>query len=218
MKVSTDACIQGAWTPIAEDVRHVLDIGTGTGLLSLMLAQRKANVLIDAIEMDKAAAGQAEENVKASSWAERINVLCGDVRSFSFGQQYDMVICNPPFFNNSLLGDDAGRNAARHTLSLSYNDLLRVLEQVLTERGYASVLLPSAEYEAWAQLLKQNRWHMHKRLFVMPKAETDANRVVSVFSKSMPETLMDERLVIYAGQNQYTLDAADLLAPFYLKL
>ena len=218
MKVSTDACIQGAWTPIAEDVRHVLDIGTGTGLLSLMLAQRKANVLIDAIEMDKSAAGQAEQNVKASSWAERINVLCGDVRNFTFGQQYDMVICNPPFFNNSLLGDDAERNAARHTLSLSYNDLLRVMEQVLTETGYASVILPSTEYKAWAQLLKQYRWHMHRRLFVMPKAETDPNRVVSVFGKSMPETLVDERLVIYAGQNQYTLDAADLLSPFYLKL
>jgi tRNA1Val (adenine37-N6)-methyltransferase len=218
MKVSTDACIQGAWTPIEAGVKSVLDIGAGTGLLSLMVAQRGRDVLIDAIELDVQAAAQANENANSSPWSDRINVLQGDVKSFSFGQQYDMVICNPPFFNNSLLGDNAERNAARHTISLSYNDLLDVLASVLPETGYASVLLPFSEYEAWAQLLKQNRWHMHRRLLVMPKADSEPNRVVSVFSKSMPETLVDERLVIYAGKDQYTLEAADLLAPFYLKL
>eukprot|EP01136_Pigoraptor_vietnamica_P012822 Opistho-1_new@53158 len=98
MKVSTDACIQGAWTPIANDVVHVLDIGTGTGLLSLMLAQRNSNIHIDAIELDADAARQAQENISASPWADRVDVMQGDVTAYQFAKQYDMVICNPPFF------------------------------------------------------------------------------------------------------------------------
>jgi tRNA1Val (adenine37-N6)-methyltransferase len=218
MKVSTDACIQGAWTPIAENVTTVLDIGAGTGLLSLMLAQRNADINIDAVELDEQAALQAKENVAASPWADRIQVIQSDIKAYTFTDPYDMVICNPPFFNNSLLGDNAERNNARHTISLSYNDLLHVLGNVLTADGCASILLPYTEHEAWGELLKQNRWRIHRRLFIKPKADALPNRVVSLCSRAMPEEVIDEQLVIYAGQGQYTLKAADLLSPFYLKL
>src|SRR5205085_2984467 len=105
MKVSTDACIQGAWTPIEPFVKNVLDIGTGTGLLSLMVAQRNNHILIDAIELDENAAQQATENIHASPWGDRINIVNGDIRNYTFNRQYDLIICNPPFFQNSLLGD-----------------------------------------------------------------------------------------------------------------
>lgn len=156
MKVSTDACIQGAWTPIANDVVDVLDIGTGTGLLSLMLAQRNSSIHIDAIELDADAAIQAKENASASPWADRVQMMQGDVTTHQFTKQYDMVICNPPFFNNSLLGDDAQRNSVRHTISLSYDALLAVLQNVLKPTGYAAVLLPAAEHEIWQNLLLKN--------------------------------------------------------------
>jgi tRNA1Val (adenine37-N6)-methyltransferase len=218
MKVSTDACIQGAWTPASDIVKDVLDIGTGTGLLSLMLAQRASGINIDAIELDANAAEQAEENIASSPWKNRVQVLQGDVTNYAFTKQYDMVICNPPFFNNSLLGDTDNRNIARHTLSLSYTDLLNVLDNVLKQDGYASILLPVAEHAEWEKLLAKNGWHIGHRLIIQPKESSAPNRVVSLCSRNKAEEIKEEKLVIYAGQNEYTPEATKLLKSFYLKL
>lgn len=218
MKVSTDACIQGAWTPIADDVVDVLDIGTGTGLLSLMLAQRNSNIQIDAIELDTDAAQQASENVNASLWADRINVIQGDVTQHAFTKQYDMIVCNPPFFNNSLLGDDVQRNSVRHTISLSYDALLAVLQNVLKPLGYAAILLPTAEHDVWQNLLSKNGWVITKLLQVHPKETGGYNRVISLCSKQpMAETEI-EKLQIYKQGGGYTEAFTQLLQPFYLKL
>jgi tRNA1Val (adenine37-N6)-methyltransferase len=218
MKVSTDACIQGAWTPIADNVSNALDIGAGTGLLSLMLAQRKTDIYIDAIELDSDAATQAKENVILSPWKDRVEVVQGNVTLYFFDKQYDMVICNPPFFSNSLLGDTDNRNQARHTLSLSYGNLLGVLERVLRTNGYASILLPIAEHAEWEKLLNKNGWYIHHRLLIQPKQNSQPNRIVSLCSRNEPEKIEEEKLVIYVGQNQYTPEATALLKPFYLKL
>lgn len=218
MKVSTDACIQGAWTPIADMVKDVLDIGAGTGLLSLMLAQRNPGICVDAIELDKDAAAQATENAALSPWKDRIEVIQDDVTQFSFGKQYDMVICNPPFFNNSLLGDTRARNHARHTLSLSYENLLQVIDKILKPDGYASILLPVTEHLEWGKLLNTNGWYINQRLFVHPKEDSAPNRIVSLCSRNMTGKVVEEKLVIYIGHNQYTPEATELLKPFYLKL
>jgi len=218
MKVSTDACIQGAWTPIEDNVADVLDIGTGTGLLSLMLAQHNSNIQIDAIELDADAAQQASENVKASPWADRINVIQGDVTQHAFTKQYDMIICNPPFFNNSLLGDDAQRNNVRHTISLSYNALLTVLQKVLKPTGYAAILLPTAEHDVWVQLLNKNGWGITQLLQVHPKETGGYNRVVSLCSKDTFTATEVTQLQIYKQGGGYTDAFTQLLQPFYLKL
>lgn len=218
MKVSTDACIQGAWTPIADNVKDVLDIGAGTGLLSLMLAQRNSNIHIDAIELDTDAAQQAKENITSSSWKDRVEVIQVDVTQHAFNKQYDMVICNPPFFNNSLLGDTDTRNQARHTLSLTYSDLLGVLNSVLKEDGYASILLPTTEHAEWEKLLNKNGWFINHRLYIQPKENSLPNRIVSLCSRNMTEKIVQEKLVIYIAQSEYTLEATALLKPFYLKL
>lgn len=218
MKVSTDACIQGAWTPIANDVVDVLDIGAGTGLLSLMLAQRNSSIHIDAIELDADAAIQAKENALASPWADRVRIIQGDVTTHQFTKQYDMVICNPPFFNNSLLGDNAQRNSVRHTISLSYNALLAVLQNVLKPTGYAVVLLPATEHDVWQNLLSKNEWGITKLLRVHPKEIGGYNRVISLCSKQpMVETEI-EKLQIYKQGGGYTEVFTQLLQPFYLKL
>ena len=217
MKVSTDACIQGAWTPVAKGVRNVLDIGTGTGLLSLMLAQRNNDIYIDAIELDETAAMQARENMEASPWRGRIKVFQGDVRIFPFDKQYDMVICNPPFFNNSLLGDSEERNNARHTLSLAYEDLLDVLSKVLMPEGYASILLPYAEHQQWEMLLEKNGWGINRKLLVQPRSGSLPNRVVSICTKDSQQAVT-EGLIIYEGQHEYTAEAKELLKAFYLRL
>jgi tRNA1Val (adenine37-N6)-methyltransferase len=217
MKVSTDACIQGAWTPIDAGVIDALDIGAGTGLLSLMLAQRNNILNIDAIELDAGAAQQAMENFSASLWNDRLNVIHTDARYHQFSKQYDMVICNPPFFSNSLLGDNEKRNAVRHNLSLSFDDLWSIINKVLKPEGYASVLLPVTEHEIWAGVLNKQGWHIKTRLEITPKAGRQYNRVVSVCSRQQAPT-WTETIQIYDTSSGYTKAFTDLLRPFYQKL
>lgn len=217
MKVSTDSCIQGAWAPVADNVKHVLDIGAGTGLLSLMLAQRNANIEIEAIELDEAAATQARENVAASPWADRISVLQGDVRNYNFGKKYDLIICNPPFFQNSLKGDDAGRNHARHNLALSFEDILTVMKQYLQYGGYGCILLPVAEHLLWEKLLQENGWTISLQLNISPLKARKPNRVISVCSVS-DVLIVQNHLHIYDDKNVYSEEFEALLKTFYLSL
>lgn len=218
MKVSTDACVQGAWTPVAGDVKHVLDIGCGTGLLSLMLAQRYPDLVIDAIELDAAAAEQAAENVHASPWSGRIQVLQADARSFFADKKYELIICNPPFFNNSLLGPQQLRNHARHTLSLTYEDLFGCIENNLAAGGTAAVLLPSAEHQLWRKLLQANDWHIIRELLIAPRTGSAPNRVVSVCAP-VYEHLQTETVAIrQEAGNDYTQEFVELLHSFYLHI
>lgn len=218
MKVSTDACVQAAWTPIRENVKHVLDIGAGTGLLSLMLAQRNQKIVIDAIEMDEPAAKQAKENVANSGWNDRINIICADAKTYAYDKQYDLIISNPPFFQNSLLGPNEERNKARHTQSLGYQELLNIFEKNLAANGYASVLLPYIEQKIWEGLLMGNNWGMVQRLLVLPKIGATANRVVSLCAKMPLQQLPDETIAIRRDAANYTNEFIDLLRPFYLHL
>jgi tRNA1Val (adenine37-N6)-methyltransferase len=217
MKVSTDACIQGAWTPVDENVSSVLDIGTGTGLLSLMLAQRSEGIHIDAIELDEDAATQAVENITSSPWKDRIEVIHADVRNYVFNKQYDMVICNPPFFNNSLLGSNDGRNNVRHTLSLSYPDLFTVIGKALKPAGYASVLLPVAEHAEWERIVRANGWYFSRLLKVHPKGNVPANRVVSICTP-LQTSCTEEALQIYDSGGSYTELFTGLMKNYYLRL
>lgn len=217
MKVSTDACIQGAWTPIDDSVKKILDIGTGTGLLSLMLAQRNVSVIIDAIEIDEQAATQAKENIAASPWQDRINVIQADATTYTFSNKYDLVICNPPFFQNSLLGPNEGRNIARHTLSLSYEDMFTIFEKCLNTDGRASIMLPYTEHKQWEALLKSRGWYIIHRLLIQAKENTNAIRVISICSR-INSPSKDEILAVRKNTTEYTDEFNRLLAPFYLHL
>ena len=218
MKVTTDACIQGAWTPVLSHVKRVLDVGAGTGLLSLMLAQRNKDVIIDGIEFDKAAAAQATENVIASHWKDRIKIIEGDAVLYTAPRKYDLIISNPPFFNNSLLSDKDNKNMARHTLSLTYEGLLEVLQNNLAEDGYASIMLPFTEYQQWKELLLKNAWHESMSLFVSNTMDTTPKRVVGLFSKTKAEKVIEEKLVLRDDGNNYSPAFTALLSPFYLNL
>lgn len=217
MKVSTDACIQAAWAPIQQHVKLVLDIGAGTGLLSLMLAQRNNSILIDAIELDEAAAEQAKENVAASPWAGRINVMQGGVKNYSFTTMYDMVICNPPFFINSLQSEEAQRNNARHDVALRQEDLLEVIDKCTNEEGYAVIMLPPVEHTVWQQLCEKNGWYLVQKLEVQPRAGKEANRIIGVYIRTKA-ALRSETLSIKNADNSYTEAFTELLRPFYLFL
>jgi tRNA1Val (adenine37-N6)-methyltransferase len=218
MKVSTDACIQGAWTPILSGTTNVLDIGAGTGLLSLMIAQRAPVVLIDAIEMDQAAANQASANIAASPWNDQINLIHGDARIHSFGKNYDLIICNPPFFNNSLLGPDHQRNLARHTASLSNGDLFDTIKTHLSPTGYASIMLPPGEHQFWQSLLEKNGWGICRLLQVKPKSTAAVNRIISLCSPCATSETITEDLTIYRSKRGYSDKFTELMKGYYLNL
>jgi len=218
MKVTTDACIQGAWTPINQNVNKVLDIGAGTGLLSLMLAQRNVDIAIDAIEIDVDAATQAAENISASPWEERIHIHEGDIRSFTPAHKYDLIITNPPFFNNSLLSDKSSINAARHTQALPYEELQRAISKLLHDDGYYSVLLPYAEYQLWKEMQLSQGWQECGSLSVSHRQGAAVKRVVGLFSKLAAAEVIKEQLVIKGEAQQYTAEFIQLLFRFYLDL
>ena len=218
MKVSTDACIAGAWTDIPQDAKRVLDIGAGTGLLALMLAQKNQDIIIDAIELDTDAAEQARENVTASRWADRINIIHADASLHLYKDCYDFIITNPPFFNNSLLSHKGQRNMARHTGSLNYRALFNILKDNLTDNGSASVLLPATEYEIWADILRENNWSVIERLHISPGEGKPANRVVSICAKQEGIAPKDEHLTIRSADGVYTNEFNKLMQHYYLDI
>ncbi|MEP6701109.1 MAG: methyltransferase, partial [Bacteroidota bacterium] len=164
MKVTTDSCLFGAWA--AERIRNensiinnCLDIGTGTGLLALMLAQ-KNEFSIDAVEIDKEAFEQASENITASHWANRLRVFYGDIRNpvatgFDFQRKYDMIISNPPFYEKELKGDNSKKNIAHHNEGLLLPELIELIKKNLNPGGSFYLLLPYKRNEEVRKILKK---------------------------------------------------------------
>lgn len=152
MKVGTDGTLLGAW---ARGGQRVLDIGTGTGLIALMMAQRCPKALVTAVDIDADAVRQARENVAESPFAERITVVEGDIISH-FSPHFDAIVCNPPYFNDSLTCPDEQRTTARHTTTLTYRELMAAVARLLSDDGEFSVVIPfdcKARLEAEAALV-----------------------------------------------------------------
>lgn len=218
MKVSTDACIQGAWTPVHAAMKHALDIGAGTGLLSMMIAQRLPGAQIDALELNESAALQAVENIAASTFASRIRVVQTDAADWLAPRSYDLIICNPPFFKNNLTGPDAARNAARHTATLNPQSLVNMLRQNLSADGIASVMWPPAGHELFASLATAAGFSIQATLSVCDKADSRVTRVIGIYSRQACTRPVTEELIIKSGNGNYTQAFIDLLSPFYLNL
>jgi tRNA1Val (adenine37-N6)-methyltransferase len=147
MKVTTDGCLFGAWAARMisqqnDKPQHCLDIGTGTGLLSLMVAQQNPGLTIEAVEIDPAAAAQANNNKKSSPWQNQITVTTGDIRELAFAQQFDVIISNPPFYENELKGKDEKRNKAHHDGSLLLAELMTAVRRHLKPNGSLYLLAP----------------------------------------------------------------------------
>lgn len=221
MKVCTDACVFGASAPLAlpdgTTVASVLDIGTGTGLLSLMYAQQNNAARIDAVEIDEAAAIQAGENFAASPWAQRLTVHHSAIQQFSPAQPYDLVISNPPFFENALKSDDSRRNLALHSEALRIEELLRISYQVLQEQGLLYLLLPyhrTADCLGWAAA---QGFFLHRQVSVQQTPQHPFFRSMLCFGKSA-QTPVSATICIRDEAHAYTSSFTELLRPFYLYL
>ena len=225
MKVTTDGCLFGAW--VAEKVRslepgvsNVLDIGTGTGLLSLMLAQKDPNLHIDAIEIDKEAAEQATENIAASPWADRIRVNHTDAKEFQSNRYYDLIISNPPFYENELKSGKSQKDVAHHSEGLQLKDLLVIIKNNLKPDGLFCLLLPYKRNAEAKILLNEAGLHITEITFVRQSTNHDFFRIMimgKTGTNEQAETMIDE-ISIKNDNNQYTLAFTNVLKEYYLHL
>ena len=143
MKVGTDGTLLGAWASAPQGACRILDIGTGTGLISLMMAQRFPEAFVCGIDIDEDAVCQAQENVQASPYADRVNIWQCDVSLLNDKDGYDVIVCNPPFFEDSLTCPDQQRTSARHTVTLSYQQLMQAAFRLLKNNGRLALVIPS---------------------------------------------------------------------------
>lgn len=221
MKVCTDACIQGAFTArhLAENdttVPAILDIGTGTGLLSLMLAQC-VDATITAVELDPAAARQAAQNFEASPWANRLMLTQQDIRKMEGEGSYDFIITNPPFYEGSLKSGHAQKDQAMHATDLSYRELIAAIDRQLSPCGEVSVLLPYTAFETFHVLALENGYHLQQVLYIRQRESGGFFRAVGLFSRMAVNPVVKE-LTVYDDGDVYTPAFVELLRPYYLYL
>ncbi|PIJ52345.1 hypothetical protein BL250_00270 [Erwinia sp. OLTSP20] len=217
MKVGTDGILLGSWAPVA-GVKRILDIGTGSGLIALMLAQRtEETVQVDAVELDAAAARQAAENVEASPWPERIHVYQHDIIDWAAGceQRYQLIVSNPPYFPPGVKCGSSARGKARSTSHLNLQALLDCGERMLSEEGYLAVILPQQQGEQLIALALSRGWYLRLRTDVADRDNTLPVRVMLAFSPGAGETFCD-RLIIRDSDNQYSQAWRGLTQDFYL--
>ncbi len=225
MKVTTDGCLFGAWVTTEvrcqmSEVRIVLDIGTGTGLLSLMLAQKKSDLVIDAIEIDSAAAMQALENVNASPWKDRIRIINADVKTFSAVEKYDLIISNPPFYEREIKSGVEKKNLAHHSEGLTLEELISAIKRNLKPEGLFFLMLPYKRNAEVRRLFKDSRLHIVKLIFVRQSVNHDYFRMMiqgKINGHPDEETELDE-ISIWNEKQEYTVEFVDLLKDYYFYL
>jgi len=226
MKVTTDACLFGAWLAgKAKSQRinqrlQVLDIGTGTGLLALMLAQKIKNADIHAIEVDDDSFVQAKENIAASPWSGRVTILHDDARTLRSSTKYDIIISNPPFYEKELKGSDAKKNIAHHDEGLLFPDLMGVIKNNLNPGGHFYLLLPYKRYDEIRKLLFDQEFDITGLVLVRQTMRHDYFRFM-LEGKSKTGTAVEtnlEEIAIKDENENYTPGFVNLLEDYYLKL
>lgn len=218
MKVCTDACILGASTTV-ENVKNILDIGTGTGLLALMLAQ-KSSVKIDAVEIDENAYNQAIGNVSASSFGNKIKVFHQSIQSFIPSNDlvaYDLIISNPPFYQKSLQSTDSQVNKALHAVELSFEDLIDSVVRLLKLDGRFVVLLPPFEIENLMKIAQKKGLYLSKKLLIRHDESKPIFRVIATFLSNQVLDYEEDTLIIHEKDGKtYSEQYRVLLKDYYL--
>ncbi len=220
MKVGTDGVLLGAWAPAA-DASTILDVGTGTGLVALMLAQRNSNARITGIEIDEAAYKQATQNAADSPWSERIKIVFGAFQTMlqSTPNQFDLIVSNPPFFINSKIAQSPSRTVARHASELTHEELLIFAKKILTPTGKLSIILPYSGYKLFSDLAQKHGFNETNRLTVFPTPEKTPSRVLAVWGVGNEKGLILEEMILEInGRHKYSDAYINLTKPFYLKM
>jgi tRNA1Val (adenine37-N6)-methyltransferase len=219
MKIGTDGVLLGAWTSIENNPFSVLDIGAGTGVLSLMMAQRSTAQNIDALEIDADAYEQCSENFENSPWADRLFCYHASLLEFveEIEDKYDLIICNPPFYSEDYKTDNDARDLARFNDAMPFEHLTFAVANLLSEEGIFSVVVPHKEESNFIDLASKVDLYPNRKLHVKGNSDSEIKRSLLEFSFKENE-IETSKLIIETGRHQYTEDYINLTKDFYLKM
>lgn len=219
MKVGTDGVLLGAWAGLDHNPLHVLDIGAGTGLVALMLAQRCFAEQIDALEIEDSAFETCTRNFEDSPWADRLFCYHAAFQEFAseFGPEYDLIVCNPPFHAEGVRSSDKARDRARQQSALSFQELLQGTAGLLTPNGSLNVIIPFWEEENFLQIAQNVGLYPFRLTRVKGTPDAEIKRSLIELKSRYVEQLSAELLVVEVQRHQYTPEFEALTRDFYLK-
>lgn len=221
MKIGTDGVLLGAWCPIDNHPFSVLDIGAGTGIISLMIAQRSKAEQIDAIEIDENAFEQCVENFESSPWSDRIYCYHAALDEFvdeMEDEEYDLIISNPPFYSENYKSDNNSRDLARFQDALPFEDLVEAAQLLLSENGIFAVIIPFKEEEKFIDLCAEAELYPVKVTRVKGTLSSEIKRSLLAFKRYELSVLTADELIIETARHQYTEEYIALTQDFYLKM
>lgn len=218
MKVCTDACILGAWfAATTGKVNRILDIGSGTGLLMMMLAQ-KVEAEIHGVEIDQACFQQLKKNISQNFWSSRLQAVHGDIRTYSPAAPYDFIITNPPFFENDLQSQDEREQLAKHSQQLSLGELLQSIDKHLHVDGTFGILLPHSRWTHFNDLAIASGFFLCKKLFIRHSPMHPHFRSLLQYSRKQVESIKEMDIIINKVEGGYTDQFVALMKDYYLYL
>mgnify|MGYP000134804268 FL=1 len=222
MKIGTDAVLLGAWTPLEDDINSILDVGAGTGVVALQLAQRSAAEVIDAVELDPDAFEECVDNFENSPWGDRLFCYHASFQEFyaEIEETYDLIVSNPPYFSEDPIANQTpkAREQARFQEHLNFKDLLEGVSILLSQHGSFSVILSVSEQEKFISLANAYQLYPSHILNVKGQPTSPVKRTLIRFSRNQTKQISTEELIIEHSRHEYTQDYKDLVKDFYLKM
>ena len=220
MKIGTDGVLLGAWTPIENNPYSILDIGTGTGIIALMLAQRSSAEQIDALEIDEDAYEQATDNFENSPWNDRLFCFHAGLDEFveEPEDEYDLIVSNPPFYSEDYKSNNDQRDLARFQDAMPFEDLIEAAALLLSENGIFSVIIPFKEESPFLALANEYELFPLKITRVKGTPTSEIKRSLLAFSRNSISNFPIDELIIETARHIYTPEYIDLTKDFYLKM
>jgi tRNA1Val (adenine37-N6)-methyltransferase len=220
MKIGTDGVLLGAWTPIEKNPSSILDIGAGTGVIALMLAQRSNAQQIDALEIDEEAYEQSVDNFENSPWSNRLFCFHAGLDEFvdEPEDEYDLIVSNPPFYTDDYKSDNEQRDLARFADAMPFEELIEAADLLLSENGIFAVIIPFKEEENFLALAKEYELYPLKITHVKGTPTTEIKRSLLAFSRNESVNFPIDELIIETSRHQYTPEYITLTRDFYLKM
>ena len=218
MKVGTDAVLLGSWVN-PSIAKNILDVGTGSGVVALMLAQ-KSNAKIDAIEIDENSYLQAKENFENSKWSDRLKSINESLQSYQkkTDKKYDLIVSNPPYFVNSLKSNIEQKNIARHNINLTFEELIFCSAQLLSNSGSLYLIIPSNEAQNIINISEKNKLYCTEKLDIKPKESSDPKRSILKFETVQKKLICHFLTIEHSERHDYTEEYKELTKDFYLNL